>query len=84
MFFKILDSVDVIVSAVEMLADNKGMTSYINLQKFIAKEHDNWPKMTFKGALKRALAKERITKVKNSYKVCPIKPSKAQKKTNAK
>jgi hypothetical protein len=59
----------VIVAAVESLADAKGLTSLASLQKYINSEHPEWKKMTFTGGLKRALAKGRIQKIKNSFRI---------------
>jgi hypothetical protein len=70
------DSVSAIVSAIEALADSKGLASHVTLKKFFEQNYPQWPKMTFMGAIKRALAKGRIRQVKASYKVLPQKEGK--------
>ena len=50
-------SIDVIIDAVESNANEKGLAAQILIKKHIAKVQPNWPRMTWKNALKKALAK---------------------------
>ena len=61
--------ITVIIDAIKQCADSKGLASYILIKKFVQKQHPAWPKMTFKGALRRSVDKGRVKKIRNSYKV---------------
>ena len=50
-------AIDVIIDAVVANADAKGFASQIVIKKHIAIEKPDWPRMTWKNALKKALAK---------------------------
>lgn len=72
-------SIDVIINAVEANANEKGFASLIVIKKHIAEEKPDWPRVTWKSALKKALAKGCIKQVRSSYKVMPEKSWKKEK-----
>ena len=51
-----------------------------HIKKFFEKNYPQWPKLTFRGALKRALAKGRIRQIKASFKVLPQKAENTSRK----
>ena len=62
-------SVSTIIEAINETCDAKGLASYILIKKHVQKHHPSWPKMTFKSALRNAVAKGRVKQIRNSYKV---------------
>ena len=46
--------------------DNKGKVSSAAIRKFVKKKYPQWPKVTFKAAMKRAIAQDRILLVRGS------------------
>merc|ERR1719211_1023303 len=50
------------------------MASYISIKKYVQKTTPNWPKMTFKQALRRSVDKGCVKKIKDSYKVISENP----------
>ena len=62
-------SVTTIIEAINDTCDGKGLASYILVKKHVQKHHPSWPKMTFKSALRNAVAKGRVKQIRNSYKV---------------
>lgn len=73
--------ITVIIDAIKQCADSKGLASYILIKKFVQKQHPAWPKMTFKGALRRSVDKGRVKKIRNSYKVISEAPVEKKKPT---
>merc|ERR1712172_271041 len=73
--------ITVIIDAIKQCADSKGLASYILIKKFVQKQHPSWPKMTFKGALRRSVDKGRVKKIRNSYKVISEAPVEKKKPT---
>merc|ERR1712110_38210 len=71
--------ITVIIDAIKQCADSKGLASYILIKKFVQKQHPSWPKMTFKGALRRSVDKGRVKKIRNSYKVISEAPVEKKK-----
>lgn len=77
--------VTAIINAINECADSKGIASYILIKKHIQKHHPNWPKMTFKTALRSSVAKGRVKQIRNSYKVindAKIEKVKVEKKVS--
>lgn len=66
--------ISVIIDAIKNCANAKGMASYILIKKYVQKHHPNWPKMTFKSALRRSVDKGRVKKIKDSYKILSEAP----------
>ena len=62
-------SITTIIEAINDTCDAKGLASYILIKKYVQKQHPSWPKMTFKSALRNAVAKGRVKQIRNSYKV---------------
>jgi len=62
-------SITTIIEAIEDTCDSKGLSAYISVKKYVQKHHPSWPKMTFKSALRNAVAKGRVKQIRNSYKI---------------
>merc|ERR1719219_1699533 len=67
-------TITVIIDAIKSCANAKGMASYILIKKHVQKHNPNWPKMTFKQALRRSVDKGCVKKIKDSYKVISETP----------
>lgn len=79
--------ITVIIDGIKNCADSKGLASYILIKKYVQKHYPAWPKMTFKGALRRSVDKGRVKKIRNSYKIiseAPVEKKKAVAKVTKK
>ena len=56
----------VIEEAIVVCANNKGHASAAALRSYVKKEYPQWPKMTYKTAMKRAIAQHRIVLVRGT------------------
>ena len=56
----------VIEEAIVVCANNKGHASAAALRSYVKKEYPQWPKMTYKAAMKRAIAQHRIVLVRGT------------------
>ena len=74
-------AIGIIIAGIKECADSKGLASYISLKKYIKNTQPAWPKVTFKQTLRRAVQKERIKQVRNSYRIlnehAPSSPKKS-------
>ena len=80
-----ISGVQAIVNAIKECANDKGLASYILIKKHIYKSNPNWPKMTFKTALRSAVSKGRVKQIRNSYKVineAPVEKTKVKQKVS--
>lgn len=76
--------VTVIIDAINSCANEKGMASYILIKKHVQKQNPSWPKMVFKGALRRAVQKGQVKQIRNSYKVISEAPKQSSKSAEKK
>jgi len=85
----------VIEEAIVVCANNKGHASAAALRSYVKKEYPQWPKMTYKAAMKRAIAQHRIVLVRGTglagtfkkgknFKKKPDQPAKKGKDTKNK
>ena len=80
-----ISGVQTIVNAIKECGNEKGLASYILIKKHIYKSNPNWPKMTFKTALRSAVSKGRVKQIKSSYKVineAPVEKTKVKQKVS--
>ena len=57
-------SLAVIEEALLVCANEKGQASSVAIRNYVKKKYPQWPKMTYKQAMKRAIAQDRIKLVR--------------------
>ena len=85
---KVQDAQSVILEAIKETANEKGAASVMAMKKYVAKRCPNWPMMTFKRAVAKALSKQVIVRVKGkgfsgSVKAAPQNKNKGKSTGNA-